>query len=147
MFYTLGDGMVLLPGDDGEEEWTVRYHEEMPVDYFNKQYAAHHRLMWVFGFDGQHRTLTESLSKGTGFEPWIWHWPPATGAEAGAAPTRAEVFRMTEQLHTDWSGDFFSFSLKRWLFSKIDMVSRGRERKRDEYLLRAIFMSTYPHSF
>ena len=102
---------------------------------------------WVFGFDGQHRTLTESLSKGTGFEPWIWHWPPATGAEAGAAPTRAEVFRMTEQLHTDWSGDFFSFSLKRWLFSKIDMVSRGRERKRDEYLLRAIFMSTYPHSF
>ena len=37
------------------------------------------------------------------------------------------------ELHTDWSGDFFSFSLKRWLFSKIDMVTRGRERKRDEY--------------
>ena len=96
MFYTLGDGMVLLPGDD-DEEWTVRYHEEMPVDYFNKQYSDHHRMMWVFGFDGQHRTLTESLSKGTGFEPWIWHWPPATGAGTGAAPTRAEVFRMTER--------------------------------------------------
>lgn len=83
--------------------------------------------MWLFGFDGQHRPLTESIQKGTGFEPWIWHWQPNTTAtEAGGGDK--ELFRMIEHLHTDWSGSFFNFTLQRWLYAKLDMVMHGDTR-------------------
>jgi hypothetical protein len=120
MFYTLGDGMVLTPPDSAKGEdnhnlgslqsqWKLTYLEEIPIDYFNAQYAGHHRMMWLFGFDGQRRSLTESIRSGTGFEPSVWYWPPNetlhTGAShmsssgTGSGPHK-EIFRMIEHLHT-----------------------------------------------
>ena len=131
MFNTLGDGMVLVPpaaGGDKASGWTLRYHEEMPVDYFSQLYAGHHRLMMFFGFDGQHRTLTDSIQRGTGFEPSVWYWPPNSTATGTAAGEEREIFRMIEQLHTDWSSDFFDFSLRRWLAAKIETVTGGKPR-------------------
>ena len=129
MFNTLGDGMVLVPPRDKASGWTLRYHEEMPVDYFSQLYAGHHRLMMFFGFDGQHRSLTDSIQRGTGFEPSVWYWPPnSTVAGTAAAAEEREIFRMIEQLHTDWSSDVFDFSLRRWLTAKIETVMGGGSR-------------------
>ena len=122
MFYTLGDGMVLNPPKDGGS-WTLTYFEEIPIDYLNWKYAGQHRLMWLFGFDGQRRTLTESIAKGTGFEPSVWYWPPETTTTEGLD---TEIFRMIEHLHTDWSGDFFDFSLRRWFSAKIEAIMLGQ---------------------
>lgn len=108
MFYTLGDGMVLSPEDN---VWKLTYLEDIPIDYFNAQYAGRHRMMWLFGFDGQRRSLTESIRTGTGFEPSVWYWPPNGTLHTGATSSRGastgkateghkEIFRMIEHLHT-----------------------------------------------
>ena len=67
----------------------------------------------MFGFDGQHRPLTESMKQGTGFEPWLWHWPPNTTAttEGDGSGDTKELFRMIEHLHTDWSGTAYLLCL------------------------------------
>jgi hypothetical protein len=99
MFYTLGDAMVFAKGRS--DQWEVTYMEDMPVDYLNTKYKASHRMWWTFGFDGQRRTLADSIEKGTGFEPWIWYWAPNVKEER-----YREVFRSVENLHTDWSHKF-----------------------------------------
>ena len=53
----------------------------------------------MFGFDGQHRTLSQSLQEGTGFEPWVWYYQPAPKGKP-ASKAYKEVFRFNENVHT-----------------------------------------------
>ena len=97
------------------------------------EYAGEHRMMWLFGFDRQHRSLTESIKTGTGFEPWVWYWGPDVSPNTTAHVDSAnyhmqgnELFRMIEHIHTDWSGAFFNYTLQRWLYAKIaTVISHG----------------------
>ena len=67
MFYTLGDAMIYEKGDGND--WVVKFMQDVPVDYLNIKFKDSHRMWWTFGFNGQRRTLSESILEGTGFEP------------------------------------------------------------------------------
>ena len=59
----------------------------------------------MFGFDGQHRTLSQSLQEGTGFEPWVWYYQPAPKGKP-ASKAYKEVFRFNENVHTGKHRDY-----------------------------------------
>lgn len=116
---TLGDGVLFDPGDGADAgcRLVATYTEEQPIDYFTKQNNAQHRMWWSFGYDGQHRKLSEALAHGTGFEPWVWFWQPAEGQESmqGTAPSMTKhLLRIEENLFTDFSNDFAKKMLSEW---------------------------------
>jgi hypothetical protein len=127
MFYTLADAVVLSEagggrkGKKGKKAWRADYMEEVPLDYLSTQpeYAERHRLAVMFGFDGQHRTLSESIAEGTRFEPWVWYWPPASSGQP------KQAFRLIEHLATDWGSEDFQQALRSWLAPLLDSVQRG----------------------
>jgi hypothetical protein len=78
LMHTMGDGVLFERNEGGQSgcEWHARYQEEVPIDYFHTKHRDSYRMWWSFGFDGQHRKLNDVLKDGTGFEPWIWYYPP-----------------------------------------------------------------------
>jgi len=123
MFYTLGDAMIFKEGEGEGKEWTVEFMEDVPVDYLNVQYKDSNRMWWTFGFNGQRRTLEESIKEGTGFEPWIWYWKPGTTKSGGRY---REVFRAVENLHTDWSHKFIQENVIRWIGARVKMLRSSK---------------------
>ena len=124
MFYTLGDAMVFKEGEG--KEWTVEFMEDVPVDYLNVRYADYNRMWWTFGFNGQRRTLEESIKEGTGFEPWIWYWKPGTTKSGGRY---REVFRAVENLHTDWSHKFIQDNVNRWISARVKTLQSSKTKE------------------
>lgn len=78
MVSEIGDGIVLrcehdLQGDSAPSEGAnhtvlAEYYEEMPAAHFHAKFAGRDRIFWVFGFNGQRRSLDESVFGGTQFE-------------------------------------------------------------------------------
>ncbi len=95
MFYALGDAVVFspLPEDSVSE---AKYYEDMPVDYFVQNFRKRDKMMIMFGFDGQRRSISESLWHGTGFEPWLWFLP---AHEDGQLSSR-KWLQLMESVHT-----------------------------------------------
>merc|ERR1719162_1665050 len=91
------------PSDNKAQPWTARYYEEMPIAYAAAKYAYSHRLIWFFAFDGQKKSIDDSVLGGTGFEPWLMYLAPCV---KGSAPTctsgRRELLRLSESVHTSW---------------------------------------------
>jgi len=67
MVGTMGDGIV-LECSAGGDALVFRYLEDVPVAYFNSVYRNESRFLWTFGYDGQRRSLTNSVKDGTLFE-------------------------------------------------------------------------------
>lgn len=123
-FYTLGDAMIFKEAADGQ--WTVDFMQDVPVDYLNVKYKDSHRMWWTFGFNGQRRTLEESIKDGTGFEPWIWYWKPGVTKNGGRY---REVFRAVENLHTDWSHKFIQDSVVRWVGERVKQLQSSKKKE------------------
>eukprot|EP01052_Picozoa_sp_SAG31_P045911 SAG31_NODE_8575_length_1428_cov_1.171558_2_plen_105_part_01 len=103
MFYTLTDAIIFEKNkNDLDCPLRAVYQEEVPLDYVSRKHQSSHRIVWMFGFDGQHRTLAESLKEGTGFEPWIWFYEPHTD-HTSAKRWYKEVLRLNENVNTDWT--------------------------------------------
>ena len=123
-FYTLGDAMIFTEG--ANDQWTVDFMQDVPVDYLNVKYKNSHRMWWTFGFNGQRRTLEESIKDGTGFEPWIWYWKPGITKNGGRY---REVFRAVENLHTDWSHKFIQDNVVRWIGERVKQLQSSMKRE------------------
>jgi hypothetical protein len=103
MYYTLGDAVVFFPPSPQDSAspnpasaGVTRYYEEMPADYFAEKYHKYDKMMVMFGFDGQRRSISESLRGGTGFEPWLWFLPAGINGERG----ERKMLQMQENIHT-----------------------------------------------
>jgi len=123
-FYTLGDAMIFTEGEG--KDWTVDFMEDVPIDYLNVKYKESHRMWWTFGFNGQRRTLEESIREGTGFEPWIWYWKPGMTKKGGRY---REVFRSVENLHTDWSHKFIQDNVVRWISTRVKHLQSSKTKE------------------
>lgn len=116
--------MIFQEGAD--RQWTVDFMQDVPVDYLNVKYKDFHRMWWTFGFNGQRRTLEESIKDGTGFEPWIWYWKPGTTKDGGRY---REVFRSVENLHTDWSHQFIQDNVVRWISERVKQLQSSKTKE------------------
>lgn len=96
MVYTLVDGIFFRERDG---RWTADYCEGMPFEYINKEHGDLHRMVVMFGFDGQRRTLDKTIEEGIGFEPFLWYWEPTPSK----GKVHKEVLRLNELAHIDWS--------------------------------------------
>jgi len=129
MSYTLGDAIVM--DKDASGAWKASYLEEMPMEYLTAEYSDKPRFFFCFGFDGQHRTLAESIKSGTGFEPWVFYYPPNTDPKV--IHLKKEMFRMHEDLHTNWASEFFGYTMKAWMAQKIEEVLTGEPQPYDKH--------------
>ena len=84
MVHVLGDG-ILLKCEEGHG-LVVEYYEEVPVAQFNEKHEDTPRFTWVYGYNQQARSLTESIAHGTVFELFMWYFGAGTAAEPHTAP-------------------------------------------------------------
>ena len=118
MLGTLGDGIIFDcsnwgAGNPSPDTVTARYVEDQPVHYLNEVSRNQSRIMWTFGYDGQRRTLSDTLATGTKHEVHIWVYEgvcdrayredPAAALDrmnnVGLGVPRKRVMVLTEQLH------------------------------------------------
>ena len=116
MVYTIVDGIFF---SESNGAWAAEYCESMPSDYLHTVYADLHRMVVMFGFDGQRRDLEHMINSGIGFEPWIWYWAPETDNEV-----HKEVFRLVESAHTTWDGAEYGMWLQ-WFETKVAQIVNG----------------------
>lgn len=116
MVYTIVDGIFF---SESNGAWAAEYCESMPSDYLHTVYADLHRMVVMFGFDGQRRDLEHMINSGIGFEPWIWYWAPDTDNEV-----HKEVFRLVESAHTTWDGAEYGMWLQ-WFETKVAQIANG----------------------
>ena len=116
MVYTIVDGIFF---SESNGAWAAEYCESMPSDYLHTVYADLHRMVVMFGFDGQRRDLEHMINSGIGFEPWIWYWAPETDNEV-----HKEVFRLVESAHTTWDGAEYGMWLQ-WFETKVAQIVSG----------------------
>jgi hypothetical protein len=124
------------------------YLPEVPVGRFNSQFRESPRLLFTFGYNGQKRSFQQSTKEGTQFQAWLWYYPAPSCATAwdGTQPSpplavvsdgsdndkeaelfasRKEVFRMVENLHTNWSSPVLRMNALAWFEQKIGLVTEG----------------------
>jgi hypothetical protein len=132
MVHALGDGL-LLKCEEGHG-LVVEYHEEVSLPQFNEKNKDVPRFAWAYGYNGQSRSLTESIASGTVFELFIWYFGAGTASEPHTAPTGEgawhyrpkELFSMRETFHTSWDGVGNRKNLMAFLLSRVnDQQSKG----------------------
>eukprot|EP01052_Picozoa_sp_SAG31_P026267 SAG31_NODE_2368_length_5854_cov_19.043440_6_plen_175_part_00 len=150
----------------GNDSLFGTYMEEVPVDFLHshEQWSKQHRFAVMFGFDGQHRyenrgitlqvrsfernisdattirTLSESIKDGTGFEPWVWYWPPASSNKP------KQIFRLIEHLATDWgsvlSTRMHSTRMHRQLFCQHILLDMTKDMINEQVALSGGFFDS-----
>jgi hypothetical protein len=124
MVSVLGDGIIL---HEKNKQVTAEYVEEMPIDYFNEQYAHLPRFMWVFGYNGQAQSLERSF-RGTNFEVFVWAYP---GCVATDKSNRKELLRLRESVTTEWRSPIFKQHIREFVSDKMKQLTGSKPRTGD----------------
>ena len=126
MVASLGDGIVFNCDDD---DVGAEYYEEMPLPYFTAEFDGRPRLMWMYGYGEQRRSLHTSIHHGTLFQVHLWFFPGRCDVTPGSARRRPEdpardkeVFQLQEDLHTFWNQYDQRYRVGKWLHSKIKAI-------------------------
>lgn len=125
MVHVLGDGVV-FQCDSNQSSLNAVYFEDMPLEHFHKRFKGMPRLTMSFGYNGQRRSLEQSLNKGTQFEGFFWYlpgdcskeWQKGPSKDITALPESRELLRFVESLSTQWVDDGFKGVLADFLRTK-----------------------------
>jgi hypothetical protein len=158
MVGALGDGILFECPKNALGRVTslkATYLEDVPAAYFNTVYKNTSRILWTFGYNGQRRSLTQSIEGGTLFEVHMWNFQgdcdPFNDVSMDK-PMGKEVVVFTEQLHTEWNQQFNREVFKKLLQGKLQAMFTGKPRDeatrrptgeqydRDEWVLSDIYV-------
>ena len=158
MVGAMGDGIVFEcpKGANGKTlEISATYIEDVPVAYFNTLYANHSRILWTYGYNGQRRSLSQSIKGGTLFEVHMWNFQGACDPFDEMSMDNEmgkEVVVFTEQLHTEWNQQFNRAVFMNLMRGKLQAIFTGKPRavserrateeefKRDDWVLGDIYV-------
>lgn len=158
MVGALGDGILFeCPMNNLGRVTSIEatYLEDIPVVYFNTLHANASRILWTYGYNGQRRSLTQSVEGGTLFEVHMWnfqgHCDPFNEVSMDKDMGK-EVIVFSEQLHTEWNQQFNRAVFRKLLREKLQAMFTGKPRdagtrratgeefSRDDWVLSDIYV-------
>jgi hypothetical protein len=137
MVGALGDGIVFdCPRNDRGRVGSLQatYLEDVPVPWFNTVYGNASRILWTFGYNGQRRSLSQSIEGGTLFEVHMWNFQGECDPFDDTSMDQdkgKEVVVFTEQLHTEWNQQFNRAVFRKLLQGKLQAMFTGKPRKEE----------------
>ena len=114
---------------------TAKYVKDVPWDYFNIKYRNYSRVAWTFSYDGQRRSLSDTIAEGTRHEVHIWEFEgqcdPAyrrdpAAATASTVPSK-NVIVLDEQLHVEWNSPFHRAAILRMFEQRLSSIMNQAE--------------------
>lgn len=158
MVGALGDGILFdCPKNELGRVTSLKatYLEDVPVAYFNTLHKNQSRILWTYGYNGQRRSLQQSIEGGTLFEVHMWnfqgHCDPFNEMSMDKDMAK-EVVVFTEQLHTEWDQQFNRAVFRKLLQGKLQAMFTGKPRdeasrrptgdvfERDDWVLSDIYV-------